>query len=187
LHGHYPEIHDKLTRTPGSFEQTVKGIKNLLDLGYDPGRIVVNTVITKQNMQYLENIADFVLNDLKLPRTKFSFMEIEGNALKNMKELLPRFRETYPFLEKAAELAGKSGKKIIIEKGPLCFCPDIPNVSYVFERVLIDTKRFIKPESCSACPSNGKCHGIHGNYVKLYPLDELENRKTNKLKIIFRG
>jgi MoaA/NifB/PqqE/SkfB family radical SAM enzyme len=49
LHGHYPEIHDKLTRTPGSFEQTVKGIKNLLDLGYDPGRIVVNTVITKQN------------------------------------------------------------------------------------------------------------------------------------------
>ncbi len=187
LHGHKSEIHDKLTRTKGSFEQTVQGIRNLLELVYNPDKIIVNTVITKQNMKYLEDIADFVMNDLKLPRTKFSFMEIEGNALKNIEKLLPRFKETYPFLEGVAKHAGKLNKKIIIEKGPLCFCPDISNVSYIFEKVLIDTKRFVKSQSCSSCPLDEKCHGVHRNYTKLYPLDELEKKEISKLRILFRS
>ena len=187
IHGHDAEIHDNLTITKGSFEQTVRGIKNILELGYDPKKISVNTVITKQNMKYLKNIVDFVLNDLKLPKTKFSFIEIERNALKNIDKLLPRFREIYPFLENAAKHAENLGKRISVEKGPICFCPDMPNVSYILEKVLIDTERFIKPDSCFACPSNEKCQGIHKNYAKLYPLNDFKNKEISKLKIIFKG
>ncbi len=187
LHGHNPEVHDKLTRTEGSFQQVVKGVKNLLELGYDPNRIIVNTVITKQNMRHLEDIADFILNDLKLPSTKFSFMEIEREALKNINKLLPKFRETYPFLERAAKRAGRLDKRIVIEKGPLCFCPDMSNVSYIFERILIDSNKFIKRKSCSNCPSNRKCHGIHRNYIKLYPSDKLNKKELHRLNIIFRN
>lgn len=187
LHGHKPEVHDELTMTTGSFEQTVKGIKNLLELGYNPKRIIINTVITRQNLKYLKDIADFVLDDLKLPKTKFSFVEIEGNALKNIKELVPRFKEIYPFLERAVKHAKDLGKTIIVEKGPLCFCPDISNVSYIFEKVLIDTNKFIKPQSCSPCPSNEKCHGIHRNYIRLYPSDKMEKKEIHRLKVVFRN
>jgi len=187
LHGHNAEIHDRLTRTDGSFEQATNGIKNLLDLGYERERILVNTVITKINMKYLEEIANLILNEIQLPATKFSFMEIERDAFKNAKELLPQYKEIYPFLEKAARHAQKSGKRIYIEKGPICFCPDLSNVDYIFEKVLLDTKRFIQTPSCSMCPSHVKCDGIHRNYAAFYPVGELKKKKISKLKVIFRG
>ncbi|UCC91307.1 MAG: radical SAM protein [Candidatus Aenigmatarchaeota archaeon] len=196
IHGHVAELHDMLTRTPGSFEQTIKGVKNLLKLGYSPERILINTVITRHNMEYLKYIANLILNEIGFPKTKFSFMEIDGKALENIEELLPRYGEAYPFLETATKEALKKNKRILVEKGPICFCPDMPNVSYVFEKHLLDPRfekqpadkaKFMKVRSCSSCPSNQNCNGVHRNYTKLYSLDELKGKKTSKLRVIYKG
>ena len=37
LHGHTAKLHEGLTRTPGSFDQTVGGIDNMPDLPPTPG------------------------------------------------------------------------------------------------------------------------------------------------------
>ena len=62
LYGSTPEIHDKITMAKGSFEQTVKGIKNLLDFNI---RVEVRTIISKMNYKDMENLAKFVTENFK--------------------------------------------------------------------------------------------------------------------------
>ncbi|MBU4449766.1 MAG: glutamate racemase, partial [Actinobacteria bacterium] len=59
IHGHTPELHDSLTRSKGSFEQTKQGIKNLIELAQP---ISTNTVVVKQNYKYLAKITEFLSN-----------------------------------------------------------------------------------------------------------------------------
>ncbi|MFQ5891326.1 MAG: hypothetical protein ACE5HW_00855, partial [Candidatus Methanofastidiosia archaeon] len=50
LHGHNAKIHDKITKTKGSFEQTIEGIKNLIDLNQN---IHVRAMVTFENYKHL--------------------------------------------------------------------------------------------------------------------------------------
>lgn len=50
LHGHNSKLHDSLTGSSGSFNQTATGIKNLKSLGQ---QVLTNTVITKPNYKHL--------------------------------------------------------------------------------------------------------------------------------------
>jgi MoaA/NifB/PqqE/SkfB family radical SAM enzyme len=54
LHGHTPEIHDSLTRTPGSYAEAIAAVQNLASLHVP---IVVNTTINRQNYTHLIDIA----------------------------------------------------------------------------------------------------------------------------------
>lgn len=60
LYGDTRESHEGITRAPGSFEQTLEGLRLALQL--KPGRIDlgVNTVITKSNYRNIENLISFV-------------------------------------------------------------------------------------------------------------------------------
>lgn len=66
LHGPTPEIHQAWTRTPGSFEQTVKGIQNLVKY---TDKVCVNTVVWRENYNKLDQMANFIL---KLGVRKFN-------------------------------------------------------------------------------------------------------------------
>ncbi len=57
LHGHNKRLHNSITRTPGSFIQTVNGINNLIQNNVE---IIVNIVILKQNLSYLKDIMAFL-------------------------------------------------------------------------------------------------------------------------------
>lgn len=56
IHGHNKELHDKLTGIPGSFEQTLNGLKNALTLNF-----IVNIDIVLNNLNFpeLEDIIKF--------------------------------------------------------------------------------------------------------------------------------
>jgi len=69
LHGQNAKIHDALTRTPGSFKQTIKGCKNLEKLIYKkPFKWYINITFTRINSPHL----------LDLLKTASSFKHIEG-------------------------------------------------------------------------------------------------------------
>jgi MoaA/NifB/PqqE/SkfB family radical SAM enzyme len=53
LHGHNEKLHDHITRAKDSFNQTVKGIKNLAELKQE---IFGKTVISKFNYKYLASL-----------------------------------------------------------------------------------------------------------------------------------
>lgn len=58
IHGHTPALHDRLTGVPGSFDQALGGLKNLL------GRCVTNVdvVLNKQNVPHLREILEFFMD-----------------------------------------------------------------------------------------------------------------------------
>jgi len=53
LHGHRADLHDWLTRSEGSFEQTLKGLDNLRAAG---AVTLVNCVITRSNYRHMPQI-----------------------------------------------------------------------------------------------------------------------------------
>lgn len=57
LHGHTPELHDKLTGVPGAFEQALRGLRHLRD----SGRVVVNIdiVLNSANIGRLDEMLRF--------------------------------------------------------------------------------------------------------------------------------
>ena len=58
LHGHTPALHDRLTGVPGSFDQALRGLKNLL------GRCVTNVdvVLNRQNVPHLRELLEFFMD-----------------------------------------------------------------------------------------------------------------------------
>ena len=79
LHGHTPEIHDYHTRRPGSFEETVRGIRHAVRLR--PGRVslAVNTVITGRNAHKISEFFGFV-RALGVEKVNVQFVTPFGSA-----------------------------------------------------------------------------------------------------------
>ncbi len=79
LHGHNAEIHDRHTRTEGSFEKTVAGIRHVVELKPDRIEFAVNTTITEYNAPFLSKFFDFILS-LGVTGVNIQFLTPFGNA-----------------------------------------------------------------------------------------------------------
>ena len=188
IHGHKKEIHDALTKVPGSFEQTIKGLENVKSLGLTD--IGSNTTIVKQNYIHLEDIGSFIY-DLGIRNSEFIFVDPTNGAPKyRFEELVPTYGEVSPYVNGLLEF----GKLNEIEHWhiryyPLCFidekyhdmvselheqkffetkhlAPDFVNRDYLFSRKN-DSK--IKLEKCKKCVYCSVCEGYWKEYVRRRP------------------
>src|SRR5690606_7168959 len=60
IHGHEARLHEGLTRTPGSFTQTVEGLGNAAKLKRYGLELHTSTVLTRRNLPYLLEIYGFL-------------------------------------------------------------------------------------------------------------------------------
>ncbi len=101
LHGHTPELHDRLTGTPGAFKRLVKGMVRALR----DGRPIVNVdvVINKQNVAVLDKIVELCIS---LGVTEFDLLHVipQAAAFDNRDELFYDVREHLPVLHKVFSL-----------------------------------------------------------------------------------
>jgi cyclic pyranopterin phosphate synthase len=108
LHGHLKKLHDWLTSSPGSFEQTIQGIRNLKLLNQ---KVFSETVITKPNYRHLPQIAEFLIK-LKVDHLQFKFPQPTGKALENSDSIMPKIPLVKPYLKEVLKI-GKKANKII--------------------------------------------------------------------------
>ena len=84
LHGHTPELHDRLTGTPGAFHKLMKGMMRAVR----DGRIIVNVdvCINKQNVPYIDQIVALCLS---VGVREFDLLHVipQGAAFQNRDEL----------------------------------------------------------------------------------------------------
>lgn len=74
IHGHNARVHDSLTRTKGSFHQTVKGIENISDLRVKHrANLVLATCLNKRNVPHFGDIVKFFYH--------YNFSEIVFNVV----------------------------------------------------------------------------------------------------------
>ncbi|MBW2977572.1 radical SAM protein [Candidatus Woesearchaeota archaeon] len=185
IHGNSSELHDKLTQTPGSFKQLIKGIKNLQELGFK--NIGTNTTIVKQNHKNLLNIGKLIYK-LGINNSEFIFIDPTNIApKKEFSKLVPSCKEISPYVNKLLEF-GKN-KKIShwhIRYYPLCFvkpeyhsmiselheiktfhteiiAPDFINKNVAKSRKNIARSKI---KECIGCKYDNICEGYWSEYLK---------------------
>lgn len=193
IHGHNEELHDSLTRVPGSFLQLTDGIKNLQKMNFD--KIGSNTTIVKQNYEDLEKIAEFILS-LGIKNAEFIFVDPnEGAAKNNFEELVPRITECLPTVKKCLEVGKRAGAPHWhVRYLPLCELEEyLDQISEIDEVKKFQTEHSapdffnpnaeqgraeigrVKAKTCESCRLDGVCEGAWKEYVKKYGNDELKN------------
>ena len=184
LNAHTAELHDSLIRCKGGFSQTVKGIRNLRSSN---AQIITNTVVVKQNYEFLPEIADFIIS-LGVSNLQFTFVEPQGNALANFHSVVPRMERVVPYLLKALDKAKKKG--IVIKTSGIPFCLMKDHEEHIVElyfrpKGLEETgMRFgdsgyltgfhnrTKGAECRRCRYDPVCIGVWKGYAERMGFDE---------------
>jgi len=194
LHGYCKNQHDSLTESPGSFNQTIKGIKNLKSLG---AYVLTNTVIVKSNYSSLPKIAKLLIK-LDINQFQFAFVHPMGNAWKNFGNIVPRITLVKPYLHRALQMGINSKKKAMAEGMPYCFMQGYEQC--ISENTMPETeirgKKFqntnsfdkqrkeegkVKFSQCKKCKYDSVCEGPWKEYSKKYGTKEFIPIK-NELK-----
>lgn len=183
LHGN-KKLHDELTRTKGSFEEAVEGVKNLKILNQP---VHVNTVIVKRNYKKLPEITK-MLSDLNVDRIHYLFVNPDGYSRYN-KKVIPKMSNTSEYLKKAIDEALKTNMDVGVFYMPFCvlekeerkdykkYIRSFGSVELRGPDLDVDLserreKQNVKFNECKKCTYNDKCYGVRKEYVELYGSNE---------------
>ena len=125
LHGHTPELHDRLTGTPGAFHKLMKGMMRAIR----EGRIIVNVdvCINKQNVAYIDQIVDLALS---VGVREFDLLHVipQGVAYENRNDLFYDPIEHLPRLQKVFSLNRHPGVVIWTNRFPVEFLENLEDL-----------------------------------------------------------
>jgi MoaA/NifB/PqqE/SkfB family radical SAM enzyme len=79
IHGHDAATHEAVTQAPGSYRETMTGLKNLLALRDDGVMVGVNTTLSLSNYRTLDRLAEQMVG-LKVPQMNLQFLTPFGRA-----------------------------------------------------------------------------------------------------------
>jgi MoaA/NifB/PqqE/SkfB family radical SAM enzyme len=192
LHGHKATLHNFHTNNKKSFEKITKAIKNFKNF---PVRLSTNTVVTKYNINSLEDILKFIIKHKQIKQILISNLAPEGKGSKNYDKLVPKlsiFKKIAPAL---IEIADKNNSIIKFFGFPACIFGKYAVYSNDFvwdERLNIEqaqnktkfflqedrgffpTRSRIKTQKCQSCFYKNICGGLFEEYYKKFGDKELE-------------
>jgi len=162
LHAPNARLHDRITRAPGSFNQTARGIKNLLE--YNGGvEVEIRVVIHKLNYRHLPAIAGFISKEFRgIKRVVLFPIDLIGNANANRKRLIVKMTALRPFLERALGILEKNGFESSLFHIPFCVIGS-KHWKDVAGRTVEDRRITFGP--CDGCIMREKCPGIWRTYA----------------------
>lgn len=198
LHGATSKTNDSLTRTPGSFEHTISGVKTLKEFGYKFGFYYV---ITKTNFHEIMDFTKMIIN--KYPGSQgitFSFPYVAEQMLKN-KFFLPKLSNFTGLLDKSKQIAESARMQWNMSTCglmPLCVLSkpvrskimgmnknyseqSMQTLSksgkdnYVVANTQFRADRFVRSKACQSCRFKMQCPGVWKEYAELYGTDELNS------------
>jgi MoaA/NifB/PqqE/SkfB family radical SAM enzyme len=184
LHGHTAALHDYLTRAPGSFGQTVAGIRNLKDLGQI---VLSNSVVTRPNFRNLPELASLLVA-LGVDQFQLAFVHPVGTAGEFFYTIVPRMAMAAPFIMRALDVGLARSIPVCTEAVPYCMLPGheacvvedrIPRTRVIdAEAVIEDYRRYrleegkLKGPACGSCRRDGVCEGPWREYPEHYGFAE---------------
>lgn len=197
LHGVTPSVNDALTRTPGSFDKTLKGAINLQESGH---RFNFYYVITRSNYTQLCDFVEMVHKDFsKCNSITFAYPFYSGNV-KKYPFIQPVFSEFIPVLKCAKHLCrthnlhfnlascglmplcvlGKS--KDIILRNNILFNEKTIKIrgfngdeKYTPTNETFQKENFVRARCCKKCCYFSACPGVWKSYADLYGTKELHS------------
>lgn len=172
LHGDTAALHDSITRAPGSFLQTDRALKNLLQAGIS---VEIRVVITKLNYLHLGQIADRIIEEYPTVRTvNFIGLETRGNCAKNFAQVYIGHREAFMAMKPAVNKLIAAGINVSIYNFPLC---SVDSGYWEICRRSISPEKIRYPKACTACQVKKLCGGFFNTTLsmaktKVHPLQK---------------
>ncbi len=178
LHGPDAAIHDAVTRAPGSFDQTMTGIRALAAAGE---RITLKILISRLNGSRLPEIANAGLL-AGVREFNLTFPHGLGNAAREHVLAIPAFGEIVPSLITAMDLLEAAGAVYVTEAVPLCLLGrQRAHASESIFRVAVQSEvrqldqpardwsrdrveGKVHPPECTKCRLFSECEGIWREY-----------------------
>lgn len=193
IHGPNSEIHDKLTGCPGSFRQSVQGIKNLLDT--QSCIVNVDIVVNKINLMYVKQIIDFFS---RYNIYEFDLLHIVpfGRAFQNKELLFLDQPQGSKHLKKVFELSSKGNYFIWTNRFPPSYFEGIEHLIQdphkLYDEILGRMELFDSfykhnkfdcehPEKCPHCFVKNYCTKFKMVMKYIHNPDEVEQITVNKI------
>lgn len=194
LHGPGEKIHDAITRTPGSFKQTIKGIKNIQE--FPEITLELATVISKINYKYLIEFWFFISQGLRIKKWALLDTIPDGNANAFYKSLSVRLNILSGYFVKLFYALSENAH-ISFFDFPLCLFPPFMRNSESTDFVIAKERNYIAEQRgffptrikkkddfyfdkhkkrihiCQRCIFNARCGGIWQKYIDIYAGEEI--------------
>ncbi len=193
VHSDKRQTHDGITGASGSFDQTIKGIKNLKDMG--AVSVNVKVVISKLNFKDMQGIV-LIAKDLGVKQVDIAFPHGMGNALKYYKEVIPRYNDIRQYILDTIEIGNQNGVNITYEAIPFCLLvgyeKHASELQYLNDWLKGETSELrqigdpvidwqknrlsikCKAEKCGRCRYFNICEGVWREYADLFGMSELK-------------
>lgn len=128
IHGHTQKLHEGLTRTPGSFEQTVAGIDVVARYRRLGINLHTSTVVTRRNLPHLADIYRF-LRAHGVEQVVFNVMQANGRANTFFEQLFPTYTDIATAAEAFLAEAGQRERPVqaYFVDIPLCTTTRLPD------------------------------------------------------------
>ncbi|HPR91137.1 MAG TPA: radical SAM protein [Candidatus Paceibacterota bacterium] len=182
IHGYNAKTHDAVTRVKGSFEQTIKGIHNILRYKNDSQFLEIRIIITKLTYKNLDKILEFLTEEFDVSLIRdvvLVFMEMEGQAQDNFKLVGLRYDQINWKVYQIAEKWSKSFNDFRLYHFPLCTL--LPTLwPHAWRTLRGEEVTFVK--ACNNCRVKKYCMGIHRDYLKLIGEKEFHPVKNIKVR-----
>ena len=194
IHGARPGTHDALTRTPGSHRLAMRGLAAACRAAEkQPLSISVNFVVTGRNFREMPGMAAAAARLGRVASLCFSFVRpVETITDRVFKQLVPRFSEARPFLEKAMLfpfVSARSFPPCLADGGRIEDHREKLGVKKDYGAMGDGTSCYgavsgllCKPEPCAACSLSGSCLGIWKRYAEHYGARELRPLRSKQSK-----
>lgn len=189
VYGPTPRIHQSLTRTPKSFEQTIAGLRELLS--YPQITVMTNSVITKKNYAYLPQLVE-LLAGLGVRNVNLSFVQIIGAADTYSRAIIPRIRDVLTPLREAVDLGVSLGLNMGIGGLPYCVLKGYEHHFGVDDLTtmansdpddnITERSPYTQAEACRRCAYNAVCLGLQDEYLKRFGEEELDPYHGRRLE-----
>lgn len=129
INSYNKEIHENINGIKGSFEKSIKSIKEIIDNEIE---VVVPIVITKYNVKDIDKTLEFIYN-LGIKRIMINRYNIGGNGCNEYNDILADFQELQKAYKNCQEFAEKYNLKLYsLVCTPHCVLnpDDYPNIVF---------------------------------------------------------
>lgn len=155
LHAENAALHDYISQSAGSFDETLQGLDNLYRAGE---HIELRIVTSKLNCENLPSLA-------KMVATKYPYchhvclmgLEMMGNAMINRDKVWCSYDKLWPFVHEAAYILLMNGVETELYNYPLCIVDK--NLQSVYRKSITPSKIEYLPE-CRTCTRKNECGGF---------------------------
>jgi cyclic pyranopterin phosphate synthase len=178
IHGHTKKLHEGLTRTPDSFEQTVAGLDSIAKLKRFGVQLHTSTVLTDRNLPHLVEIYRF-LRAHGVDQVVFNVMQANGRADTFFEQIFPTYTEIAREFRAFLDACGEARPQAFLVDIPLCTTEGIADFhrGFVERHVHYDVE---EKAILDGVDVGARAEESHGRKLVVLSRDDLDQARRDK-------